>query len=61
VRITNDGELLCTQAIRHDRAKELGAFAIPKGRPRQRSKPQTSEQITVAQELEPMRHTGAET
>jgi len=34
VQITFDGELVRTHAIRHDRAKEHGAFANPGGRPR---------------------------
>jgi transposase InsO family protein len=61
VRISKNGELLCTHAIHHDRSKELGAFAIPKGRPRQRTKTESSDEITVAEELKPMRSTGTET
>jgi transposase InsO family protein len=60
VRISQDGTLLCTHAIRHDRSKELGAFAIPKGRPRQRGKAGRSDEISVTQELEPIRNTGTE-
>ena len=61
VRISQDGTLLCTHAIRHDRSKELGAFAIPKGRPRQHKKPDKPDKISVTEELEPMRNTGTET
>ncbi len=61
VRISHDGTLLCTHAIRHDRAKELGAFAIPKGRPRQHQKTGNSDTTTVAEELEPIRSTGTDT
>lgn len=34
VQISADGQLLRTHPIRHDRAKEHGAFANPGGRPR---------------------------
>ncbi len=61
VRISQGDELLCTHAIHHDRSKELGAFAVPKGRPRQRTKAQSSDEISVAEELKPMRNTGTET
>jgi transposase InsO family protein len=61
VRITHNGTLLGTHAIRHDRSKELGAFAIPQGRPRQHTKAQGLEEITVAQELKPIRNTGTGT
>jgi hypothetical protein len=60
VRVSKDGELLCTHAIRHDRSKELGAFAIPKGRPRSRTTAQKSVEISVAEQLKPMRSTGTE-
>ena len=61
VRISRDDELLCTHAIRYERAKELGAFAIPKGRPRQHQKTENSDTTSVAQELEPIRSAGTET
>lgn len=34
VQISVDGNLVRTHAVRHDRAKEHGAFANPGGRPR---------------------------
>ncbi len=34
VQIAIDGQLMRTHPIRHDRAKEHGAFANPTGRPR---------------------------
>ncbi len=61
VRISHDGTLLCTHAIHHDRAKELGAFVDPKGRPRQHQTTENSDTTTVAEELEPIRSTGTDT
>jgi hypothetical protein len=61
VRISKGDELLCTLAIHHDRSKKLGAFAIPEGRPRNPTTAQNSEEISVAQQLKPMRSTGTET
>jgi hypothetical protein len=34
VQLSKDGKVIRVHPIRHDRAKELGAFANPKGRPR---------------------------
>src|ERR1700739_104540 len=34
VQMTCEGTIVRTQPIRHDRAKEHGAFATPRGRPR---------------------------
>jgi hypothetical protein len=34
VQLSKDGKVIRVHPIRHDRAKELGAFATPKGRPR---------------------------
>lgn len=37
VQLSKDGKVLRVHPIRHDRAKELGAFANPKGRPRRKN------------------------
>ena len=37
VQLSKDGKLIRIHPIRHDRAKELGAFANPKGRPRRKT------------------------
>jgi hypothetical protein len=37
VQLSKDGKLIRIHPIRHDRAKELGAFANPKGRPRRKN------------------------
>jgi transposase InsO family protein len=37
VQLSKDGQVLRVHPIRHDRAKELGAFANPKGRPRRKN------------------------
>jgi hypothetical protein len=34
VQLTHQGQIVRTHAIRHDRAKEHGAYATPHGRPR---------------------------
>jgi hypothetical protein len=34
VQLTKDGQVIRVHPIRHDRSRELGAFANPKGRPR---------------------------
>jgi len=34
VQIAKDGQVIRIHPIRHDRSRELGAFANPKGRPR---------------------------
>jgi hypothetical protein len=34
VQLAVDGRVVRVHPIRHDRAKELGAFATPNGRPR---------------------------
>lgn len=34
VQLSNDGQVIRVHPIRHDRSRELGAFANPKGRPR---------------------------
>jgi transposase InsO family protein len=39
VQIAKDGQVIRVHPIRHDRAKELGAFANPRGRPRRRRDP----------------------
>ena len=36
VQLSCDGHIVRVHPIRHDRAKEHGAFATPNGRPRQR-------------------------
>jgi transposase InsO family protein len=37
VQLAKDGQLIRVHPIRHDRARELGAFANPKGRPRRKN------------------------
>ncbi len=37
VQLSKDGKVIRVHPIRHDRAKELGAFANPKGRPRRKN------------------------
>jgi hypothetical protein len=37
VQLAKDGKLIRVHPIRHDRARELGAFANPKGRPRRKN------------------------
>lgn len=37
VQLSKDGQVIRVHPIRHDRAKELGAFANPKGRPRRKN------------------------
>lgn len=37
VQLSKDGKIIRVHPIRHDRAKELGAFANPKGRPRRKN------------------------
>jgi hypothetical protein len=37
VQLSKDGKVLRVHPIRHDRSKELGAFANPKGRPRRKN------------------------
>jgi hypothetical protein len=37
VQLSKDGHVIRVHPIRHDRAKELGAFANPKGRPRRKN------------------------
>jgi transposase InsO family protein len=37
VQLSKDGKVIRVHPIRHDRARELGAFAIPKGRPRRKN------------------------
>ena len=37
VQLSKDGKIIRIHPIRHDRAKELGAFANPKGRPRRKN------------------------
>jgi transposase InsO family protein len=37
VQLSKDGKLIRVHPIRHDRSKELGAFANPKGRPRRKN------------------------
>jgi hypothetical protein len=39
VQLSKDGKVIRIHPIRHDRAKELGAFANPKGRPAVRTPP----------------------
>jgi hypothetical protein len=34
VQLSKDGQAIRVHPIRHDRSRELGAFANPKGRPR---------------------------
>jgi hypothetical protein len=37
VQLSKDGTVIRVHPIRHDRARELGAFANPKGRPRRKN------------------------
>ena len=37
VQLTRDGKIIPVHPIRHDRARELGALANPKGRPRRKN------------------------
>jgi hypothetical protein len=37
VQLPSDGQVIRVHPIRHDRARELGAFANPKGRPRRKN------------------------
>jgi len=37
VQLSRDGKIIRVHPIRHDRARELGAFANPKGRPRRKN------------------------
>jgi hypothetical protein len=37
VQLARDGKIIRVHPIRHDRARELGAFANPKGRPRRQN------------------------
>ena len=37
VQLAKDGQLIRVHPIRHDRSRELGAFASPKGRPRRKN------------------------
>jgi len=37
VQLSKDGQVIRIYSIRHDRGRELGAFANPKGRPRRKN------------------------
>jgi hypothetical protein len=37
VQVSKDGQVLRVHPIRHDRSRELGAFANPKGRARRKN------------------------
>jgi hypothetical protein len=37
VQLARDGQVIRVHPIRHDRGRELGAFANPKGRPRRKN------------------------
>ena len=37
VQLAKDGKLIRVHPIRHDRSRELGAFANPHGRPRRKN------------------------
>jgi hypothetical protein len=37
VQLARDGKVIRVHPIRHDRSRELGAFANPKGRPRRKN------------------------
>ena len=37
VQLSRDGKVIRVHPIRHDRTRELGAFANPKGRPRRKN------------------------
>jgi hypothetical protein len=37
VQLSRDGKVIRVHPIRHDRARELGTFANPKGRPRRKN------------------------
>ena len=37
VQLSRDGKIIRVHPIRHDRVRELGAFANPKGRPRRKN------------------------
>jgi transposase InsO family protein len=57
VQLSRDGRVIRVHPIRHDRARELGAFANPKGRPRRKN----SAAGTVAQVPEPTCRPGTRT
>jgi hypothetical protein len=57
VQLSKDGQVLRVHPIRHDRSRELGAFANPKGRARRKN----SAIGYVAQEPEPERRPGTGT
>ena len=57
VQLSRDGKVIRVHPIRHDRARELGAFANPKGRPRRKN----SAAGTVAQVPEPTCRPGTRT
>jgi len=57
VQLSKDGKLIRIYPIRHDRSRELGAFANPKGRPRRKN----SAIGYVAQLPEPERRPGTGT
>ena len=37
VQLSKDGQVIRVHPIRHDRSRELGAFANPEGRPRRKN------------------------
>ena len=37
VQLSRDGKVIRVHPIRHDRSRELGAFANPRGRPRRKN------------------------
>ncbi|MCH8129210.1 MAG: IS481 family transposase [Acidobacteria bacterium] len=60
VEISADGRIIRSHPIKHDPAKEHGAFANPDGRPR-RINAASQPAASVAQVPEPTRNTGTET
>lgn len=56
VQLSVDGKVVAVHAARHDPAKEHGAFATPRGRPRK--KPASNPSPRVAEVPEPIRRTG---
>lgn len=60
VQLSVDDKVIRVHPIRHDRSRELGAFANPKGRPRHSRKPATRN-MPVADLPEPNRRPGTGT
>ena len=61
VQLSKDGKVIRIHPIRHDRSREHGAFANPRGRPRRKNSAIGNIAGTVAQEPEPNRRPGTGT